>query len=111
MNQARDQPGVHLHVQDISKRFGGQPVLDHVGFDAGERAVVPALRGLGVRRLDLAMVSHGDNDHAGGWPAVRRAFAASAVSAPDGAGIDAARPCRAERTSRPNRPRPSTAGR
>ncbi|MGK9740456.1 hypothetical protein O6234_27030, partial [Salmonella enterica subsp. enterica] len=42
-----------------------------------------------------AMVSHGDNDHAGGWPAVRRAFAASAVSAPDGAGIDAARPCRA----------------
>lgn len=65
------------------------------GFDAGERAVVPALRGLGVRRLDLAMVSHGDNDHAGGWPAVRRAFAAPAVSAPDGAGIDAARPCRA----------------
>lgn len=42
----------------------GPAVAD--GYDAGERAVIPALHGLGVRHLDLAMVSHGDNDHAGG---------------------------------------------
>ena len=44
------------------------------GFDAGERVDVPALHALGVRRLDMAIVSHGDNDHAGGFPAVARAF-------------------------------------
>ena len=36
------------------------------GLDFGEAAVVPALRALGVRPLDTLMVSHGDNDHAGG---------------------------------------------
>lgn len=46
------------------------------GFDAGERAVVPALHALGVRRLDAAVVSHGDQDHAGGAAAVLRAFPA-----------------------------------
>jgi competence protein ComEC len=44
------------------------------GFDAGERVVVPALRALGVRRLDVAMVSHADGDHAGGLDAVRAAL-------------------------------------
>lgn len=44
------------------------------GFDAGERAVVPTLRALGVARLDMAMVSHGDNDHAGGLEAVLEAL-------------------------------------
>lgn len=53
------------------------------GFDAGERVVVPALRGLGVRRLDRIVVSHADSDHAGGLPAVRRAFEAP-VLAPAG---------------------------
>jgi len=40
------------------------------GFDAGERVVVPALRALGVGALDTLVVSHGDNDHAGGVAAV-----------------------------------------
>ncbi|RNF83194.1 DNA internalization-related competence protein ComEC/Rec2 [Lysobacter psychrotolerans] len=52
------------------------------GFDAGERAVVPALHALGVRRLDAAVVSHGDNDHAGGYPAVAAVFPADAGYAP-----------------------------
>ena len=41
-------------------------------FDAGEQIVLPTLRRLGARQLDLLVVSHGDNDHAGGVAAVRR---------------------------------------
>lgn len=63
------------------------------GFDAGERVGVPSLRALGVRRLDAAVVSHGDNDHAGGFPAVRRAFPLPVAFAPDGVGIAGTRPC------------------
>lgn len=55
------------------------------GFDAGERVGVPALHALGVRRLDMAVVSHGDNDHAGGFPAVARAFPPALALTPDGA--------------------------
>ncbi len=44
------------------------------GFDVGAAAVVPSLRALGVRHLDLLMISHGDNDHAGGAGAVLAAF-------------------------------------
>ncbi len=54
------------------------------GFDAGERAVVPALHALGVRRLDAAVLSHGDNDHAGGWASVAKAFPVAALLAPAG---------------------------
>ncbi len=54
------------------------------GFDAGERAVVPALHALGVRRIDAAVVSHGDNDHAGGFDAVRAEFPVARTIAPEG---------------------------
>jgi competence protein ComEC len=54
------------------------------GFDAGDRAVVPALHALGVRHLDRAVISHGDNDHAGGFQAVRDEFPVTDVSAPEG---------------------------
>ena len=67
------------------------------GFDAGERAVVPALRALGVRALDAAIVSHADNDHAGGWPAVQRQFPTDEVWAPQGSPTLASRRCVAGR--------------
>lgn len=54
------------------------------GFDAGETAVLPTLRALGVRRLDALVVSHGDNDHAGGVPAVLAAMPAGDVFGPEG---------------------------
>ncbi|MGQ4659421.1 DNA internalization-related competence protein ComEC/Rec2 [Lysobacter sp. F6437] len=57
------------------------------GFDAGERVVLPALYALGVRRLDMAVVSHGDSDHAGGFGAVRRGFPVAAARAPEGAPV------------------------
>jgi competence protein ComEC len=63
------------------------------GWDSGERVVVPALRALGVRRLDLAVVSHGDGDHAGGFEAVRREVPVARASAPDGAPVDGTAPC------------------
>lgn len=43
-------------------------------FDAGEQIVLPTLRRFGAQSLDLMVVSHGDNDHAGGMAAVRRGF-------------------------------------
>mgnify|MGYP003513305143 FL=1 len=40
------------------------------GFDQGARTVLPALRQLGVERLDELLLSHADNDHSGGALAV-----------------------------------------
>jgi competence protein ComEC len=51
--------------------FDAGPAFED-GFDAGESVVVPFLLGRGIRKLDLLMLSHGDNDHAGGVPAVRK---------------------------------------
>lgn len=53
----------HALLYDAGARFPS-------GFDLGTAAVLPSLHGLGVNSLDLAIVSHADNDHAGGMPAV-----------------------------------------
>lgn len=63
------------------------------GFNAGERAVIPALHGLGVRRLDMGIVSHGDTDHAGGRNAVAAAFPMPSVLAPAGSPSPGSRDC------------------
>ena len=65
----------------------------HDGFDAGERAVTPTLHALGVRRIDTAIISHGDNDHAGGWPAVQREFPIAHSFAPEGSPTPAMSHC------------------
>lgn len=107
---ARELPGpggVELQVFDVGQGLSvlvrtqrhallydaGPAVRD--GWDAGERAVMPALRALGVQRLDRIVVSHADMDHAGGLPAVRAAIAAGAVLAPPGAGLEIDQACRA----------------
>ncbi len=43
-------------------------------FDIGERVVAPALRALGVWRLDTLVLTHGDPDHIGGAPTILRRF-------------------------------------
>lgn len=57
----------HALVYDAGARYPS-------GFDLGEAVVVPALHALGIDRLDRLMVSHADNDHAGGALAVAEAF-------------------------------------
>lgn len=61
----------HALLYDAGPRFGE--------FDLGERVVVPALRGMGVGRLDLLLLSHADTDHAGGAVAVHRALPVTRV--------------------------------
>jgi len=63
----------HALVYDAGARFQS-------GFDLGDAALVPALHALGVGRLDRVIVSHGDNDHAGGVAALLAAFPAAPVT-------------------------------
>lgn len=44
------------------------------GYDAGDRIVVPALRKLGVTKIDVIVLTHPDADHAGGLSALAHRF-------------------------------------
>ena len=57
----------HVLVYDTGARYPS-------GFDLGDAVVVPALHALGITHLDMLMISHADNDHAGGATAVATAF-------------------------------------
>ncbi len=57
----------HALLYDAGARYSAR-------FDAGSAVVLPHLRGERVARLDLAIASHGDNDHRGGLPAVFAEF-------------------------------------
>jgi competence protein ComEC len=57
----------HALVYDTGARYPS-------GFDLGEATVLPSIHALGITRLDMLMISHGDNDHAGGAEAVAAAF-------------------------------------
>jgi len=80
----------HALLYDAGPRFGD--------FDTGERIVLPSLRALGVQRLDLMLLSHADNDHAGGAPALQRQFPVARVVSGEPARLPAslaAEPCEA----------------
>ncbi|OWQ91589.1 DNA internalization-related competence protein ComEC/Rec2 [Roseateles aquatilis] len=72
----------HTMVYDTGPRWGP-------GSDAAQRVLLPLLRGWGERRLDLLMVSHADQDHAGGTGSLLRGMP---VAARLGA-VPAGRPC------------------
>jgi len=57
----------HALVYDAGARYPSE-------YDLGAAVVVPSLHALGVDRLDRLMITHADNDHAGGAPAVAAAF-------------------------------------
>ncbi|MEN8108319.1 MAG: DNA internalization-related competence protein ComEC/Rec2 [Pseudomonadota bacterium] len=50
-------------------------------FDTGSRVVVPWLRSQGIDRLDRMIVSHGDNDHIGGFRSVFESIPVRRLSA------------------------------
>lgn len=54
------------------------------GFDSGADIVVPALHALGYDAVDTIVISHSDNDHAGGAPAVIAHYPEAAlITGPD----------------------------
>ena len=57
----------HVLVYDAGARYPS-------GFDLGEAVVLPSIHALGMTCLDRLMISHADNDHAGGAVAVATAF-------------------------------------
>jgi competence protein ComEC len=59
-------------LYDAGPKFGNR-------FDSGEQTVTPFLRHQGVRYLNTLIVSHADNDHAGGAGAIQRNFDPSRV--------------------------------
>lgn len=57
----------HTLIYDAGARYPS-------GFDLGEAAVLPAFHALGLHALDTFIVSHADNDHAGGAASIAAAF-------------------------------------
>lgn len=65
------------------------------GFSQGRSVIVPALRAKGIDHLDVAVISHGDMDHAGGLPAVRESIPVASLQASEGALPGGYQRCRA----------------
>jgi competence protein ComEC len=72
--------GLAVLVETRSHRllFDAGPAF-RSGFDSGADIVLPALAANGRRGLDALIVSHADNDHAGGATAIVAAFPAAVV--------------------------------
>jgi competence protein ComEC len=92
-----------VQVGDRTLVYDAGPTLGpHL--DAGGRTLAPWLRATGVRRVDLLVVSHLDDDHSGGARSLMRAIRVDALasSLPDGHPIVAAAPA-ARRCARGDR--------
>ncbi|MCK4493167.1 MAG: DNA internalization-related competence protein ComEC/Rec2 [Methylococcales bacterium] len=63
----------HLLVFDTGARYSSR-------FDMGQAVVLPHLRGLGVSKIDLLVISHADNDHIGGMKSLTESFKIDAMS-------------------------------
>ena len=53
------------------------------GYSAGRAIIGPALRSMGISKLDMIVVSHGDNDHAGGLGGLLAVIPAKFIAAAD----------------------------
>jgi competence protein ComEC len=62
-------------------------------FNMGDAVVLPSLRALGWRNPDRLIVSHADNDHAGGAQAVMRAFPDALATTGEPARLPGVAPC------------------
>jgi len=67
--------GLAVHVQTARRDllYDAGPAYS-ADADAGDRVIVPYLRAVGVRELDVLMISHQDKDHEGGAGAVAAAL-------------------------------------
>lgn len=63
-------PGGGSMLVDTGVAMAPDPQRKRQGFDAGAEVVVPYLAREGIRRLDYLVLTHPDQDHAGGGPAV-----------------------------------------
>ncbi len=83
------QTAGHVLVYDTGARFSAT-------FNTGQAVLVPFLRSQGIRRLDMLMVSHGDNDHIGGAHALLQTYPAGHIvtSVPERFPGRRVRPCR-----------------
>jgi len=61
----------HVLIYDTGPKYDS--------FDAGNAIVVPFLRTRGINKIDILMVSHGDNDHIGGANAIIAEFNVKAI--------------------------------
>jgi len=55
----------HVLLYDTGAKFSDN-------FDTGKAVVLPYLRSLGLKSLDKVIISHGDNDHRGGYQSVAK---------------------------------------
>lgn len=62
----------HVLVFDAGPKFGEN-------FDMGESVVLPFLRTQGIRKVDMLVVSHADNDHRGGANAILQQMPVSEI--------------------------------
>lgn len=83
---------VLLRTASHQMLFDAGPV-NFGGRDAGEEVVLPVLRSLGVRALDVVMLSNGDIDHAGGLRAIKQGVALGGVWS-GGETVQGAQACR-----------------
>ncbi len=77
----------HSLVYDAGPRFSER-------FEAGGAIVAPALAWSGVRRLDRLVISHADNDHAGGAVGLFAALPVNDALGVEGVDGVASQPCR-----------------
>jgi competence protein ComEC len=74
----------HVLLYDAGAQLGPD-------FNIGAAVVAPALRTLGISELDTVVISHGDNDHAGGLPGVEQNIGIERLISNERRGADAMR--------------------
>ena len=100
LQQAVKVPMEHFRIQVVDVGQGSAAVIDtrnhrllvdtgasfRSGFNMLQAAVVPTLRSSGANRIDRVLISHNDNDHAGGLSLAQELY-------PQAYYVGAARPC------------------
>ncbi|XOV81586.1 MAG: DNA internalization-related competence protein ComEC/Rec2 [bacterium] len=88
LQQPLDVPAEHFRIQVVDVGQGSAAIIDthshrllvdtgasfRSGFNMLQAAVVPLLRVSGPNRIDRVLISHTDNDHAGGLSQLRRLY-------------------------------------